>query len=136
MPNWKELLLKSIQVKETTLDLNQIAGSYDLFTGTSQKVLVTELILTCPNADAGGALTSIAVVTDDATAQNFISNLLGVVANLTAEAQLACNSPIIVHVGKKIRLIINGGATGVPYVVTITVRYTPVVPGGSLELPP
>jgi hypothetical protein len=120
------------QTKSTTIELNQIAGNYTLFTGAGQRVVVDQLIITMPNAVAGGALTSISIQTNDATAQTFITNVQGAVANLTAENQLFTNDPISIGVGKLIQLTINGGATGAGYVCTVEVLYHAVTTGGSL----
>ncbi len=121
-----------LQMAETTIDLNQAAASYDLFTGTEQDVIVERLVITMPNIVGGGALTSISIQTDDVTPIIFISAALGVVANLTAEAQLAWTGAISVHTGAKIQLTIAGGAHGVAYVCDVEVEYRAVVAGGSL----
>ena len=129
-------LLKGIKesnaLASTTIDLNQAAASYDLFTGTDQDVQVDSLIIRTPNIVAGGALTSISIQTDDATPQVFVSSAAGAVANLTAEAQLASNSPIMIKTGTKIQLTIAGGAHGVAYVCDVVVNYKAIVQGGSL----
>jgi hypothetical protein len=110
------------QIAKTTEDLDQVAGTYDLFTGTTQDVLLESLLIRMPNIVAGGAITSISLQTDDATPQVLISAADGVVANLTAEAQLAWqnfNAPILIKTGKKIQLTIAGGAHVVAYVCDI-----------------
>lgn len=121
-----------VQIDTTTIDLNQAAGDYTLFTGTTQNVLVEALIIRMPNDVAGGALTAISIQTDDATPITFISAANGAVANLTAEAQLASDSPIIVAVGSLIELTIVGGAEGAAYVCTVTAVYKAIVDGGYL----
>ena len=123
-----------LQIKATTIDLNQIAGTYDLFTATTQDVVVEKLVLRCPAAAAGGALTSISIQTDDATAQVFISSVQGAVANLTSEAQLAWTGAVLLDAGTsaKIRLTIAGGATGVAYVCDAVAECRAVVAGGYL----
>jgi hypothetical protein len=120
------------QTATTTIDLNQAAGTYDLFTGTAQSVIVEKLIISMPNANAGGALTSIRIHTNHTTQQEFISATNGAVGNLTAENQLASDSPISIGVGKKIQLTIAGGATGVSYICTVEVIYRAVTSGGYL----
>lgn len=120
------------QIATATIDLNQAAATYDLFTGTTQNVLVEKLVIRMPDLAAGGALTSISIQTDDSTPQVFISAALGAVANLTAQAQLSSDAPVIVTTGKKIRLTIAGGAHGVAYSCTVTVMYRSVVAGGYL----
>lgn len=124
------------QIKVATIDLDQVAGDYHLMIGAVSPSELTGLTLVCPNAVAGGALTSISIQTDDATPQVIISAILGAVANLTAENQIGwvsnVNGAIIIGVGKHIDLTIAGGATGVAYVCDIYANYRPVTPGGSL----
>ncbi len=126
------LLSNKVRSATTTISLNQIAGTYDLFTGTTQNINMEKLIIRMPDAAAGGALTSISIQTNDTTPQVFISSLLGAVANLTAQAQLATNSPITIATGKKIQLTIAGGAHGSAYVCTVEVFYRAVTAGGYL----
>jgi hypothetical protein len=126
------LLSNKARIATATIDLNQAAGTYDLFTGTTQNVLVEKLVIRMPDAAAGGALTSISIQTDDSTPQVFISSVLGAVANLTAQAQLASSSPVVIATGKRIRLTIAGGATGVAYSCTVTVMYRAITAGGYL----
>jgi len=123
------------QIAITTEDLNQTAATYDLFTGTTQDVLLESLLIRMPDIAAGGALTSISIQTDDTTPQVLISAADGAVANLTAEAQLAWqnfNAPILIKVGTKVQLTIAGGAHGVAYVCDIVVKTRAVTSGGYL----
>ena len=120
------------QTATTTIDLNQAAATYDLFTGTSQNVKVDSLIIRMPDLAAGGALTSITIQTDDTTNIEFIDTATGAVANLTAEAQLASDTPILIATGQKIQLTIAGGAHGVAYVCTVVAEYKATVDGGYL----
>ena len=122
------------QIAKTTEDLNQIAATYDLFTGTTQDILLESLVIRMPNIVAGGALTSISIQTDDATPQVLISAAAGAVANLTAEAQLTWqdSNPILIKVGKKIQLTIAGGAHGVAYVCDIVTKVRAITDGGYL----
>lgn len=117
---------------DTTIDLNQGVATYDLFTGTNQDVQVESLVLRTPNIVAGGALTSISIQTDDATPQVFISSAVGAVANLTAEAQLTSDTPIMIKTGAKIQLTIAGGAHGVAYVCDVVANYKAITQGGTL----
>ncbi len=121
-----------VQIATTTIDLNQAAATYTLFTGTTQNVTVEYLIIQMPNIIAGGALTSISIQTNDATPQVFISSQQGAVANLTAEAQLSKEAPIKISTGKLIQLTIAGGAHGVAYSCSVTVLYRSIVAGGTL----
>ena len=123
------------QIAKTTEDLNQAEATYDLFTGTTQDVLLESLLIRMPNIVAGGAITSISIQTDDATPQILLSATDGAVANLVAEAQLAWqnfNAPILIKVGKKVQLTIAGGAHGVAYVCDIVAKTRAVTSGGYL----
>jgi hypothetical protein len=121
-----------LQEAATTIDLNQAADTYDLFTGTAQVVLLESLVISMPNEVAGGAITSISIQTDDATPQVIISSVDGAVANLTAEAQLAWTGKVRIGVGKKIQLTIAGGAHGSAYSCAVNAECRAVVNGGNL----
>ena len=127
-----ERVIGKLQMAATTIDLNQAAGSYDLFTGTTQDVVVERLVIRTPNIVAGGALTSISIQTDDATPQIFIDAADGVVANLTAEAQLGYVGIALIKTGTKIQLTIAGGAHGAAYVCDVIAEYRAIVTGGYL----
>ena len=120
------------QIAVTTVDLNQAASSYDLFTGTTQRVLLESLIIKMPTGAAGGALTSISVQTDDVTAGVIISSADGALANLTSEAELSWTGAMLINVGTKIQLTIAGGAHGSEYITTIIAKYVSVIAGGTL----
>lgn len=126
------LLERSNIVRTTTIDLNQAAGPYDLFTGTTNPVLIDSLIIRCPDAAAGGSLTSISIQSNDSTPQVLISSSDAPVANLTAQAQIAWTGECYLDTGKKIQLTIAGGATGASYVCTVAATYKAVASGGSL----
>lgn len=115
----------------TTIDLNQAAGTYTLFTGTTQNVVVEKLIIRMPDAAAAG-LTSISIQTDGTTPQVFINSQQGALANLTALAQISKEAPIVVATGKKIQLTITGTTTGGSYICTVTSLYRTVAAGGTL----
>jgi hypothetical protein len=100
---------------ENNIDLNQAADDYDLFTARDEPVYLENLVISCPDAAAAGALTSISIQTDHTTPQVIISAAAGIVGNLTAQAQLAWIGNIRIEPGKKIQLTIAGGATGVAY---------------------
>ena len=124
-----------VQCSLATIDLNQAAGTYDLFTGTSQDILVNSLIFRMPNEDisSNSTLATISITTDDATPQVFIPKASGVVTNLTAEAQLAAAiNGVIVKTGKKIQLTIEGGAVGYSVVADIVAEHRAVTNGGYL----
>lgn len=122
----------SVQMVATTESLNQAAGDYDLFTGTSQAVVLEGLSVKMPTGAAGGAITSISVQTDDATPAVIISSALGAVANLTSEAELSWTGFVLINVGTKIKLTIAGGAHGSDYTATIVAKYRAVADGGTL----
>ena len=120
------------QIASTTIDLNQAAGSYDLFTGAAQVVILESLNIKMPTGDCGGALTSISIQTDDATPGVIISAANGAVANLTSEADLFWTGTMYITVGTKIQLTIAGGAHGSSYVCNVTAKCRAVVSGGYL----
>jgi len=120
------------QIKATTIDLNQVAATYPLFTGTAQAVILESLNIKMPNLAAGGALTSISIQTDDVTPGVIISVAQGAVANLTAEADLSWIGSLYITVGTIITLTIAGGAHGVAYVCNVTAKSRAVVNGGNL----
>ncbi len=122
----------TMQMGATTIDLNQAAASYTLFTGSAQVVIVEKLLIAMPVGAAGGALTSISIQTNDATPQVFITAAQGLVANLTSENQLAWTGAIRIGVGKLIQLTIGGGATGAGYVCNVNVEYRSVTSLGTL----
>ena len=115
-----------------TIDLNQVAASYDLFTGTTEAVVLESLVIRMPAEACGGALTSISIQTDDATPQELINATNGAVANLTSEAQLAWTGAVYIAVGTKIQLSIGGGAHGSEYLCDVVAVYRAVVGGGEL----
>ena len=121
-----------LQIATTTEGLNQVAGAYALFVGTTQKVVLEKLNLKMPTGAAGGSVTSVSVVTDDATAQTIISVATGDIANLTSEADLGWTGSVIVNVGTKINLVIAGGAHGSAYDITAIAQCRAVIGGGKL----
>lgn len=129
-------VLGRARLSPTTIDLNQAANTYDLFTGTTQAVILDFLVLTVPNGGVAGAVTSISVQTNDATPQIIIDAASGAVVNLTTENQLGwsatTSNPIYIAVGKKIQLTIAGGAAGVAKVCNVVAVYRSIVSGGYL----
>ncbi|GAI90682.1 unnamed protein product [marine sediment metagenome] len=123
-----------LQVAATTIDLNQAAATYDLFTGTTQDVVVESLVIRMPAEAASAPLTSISIQTDDATPQVFIDSTAGDVANLTSEAQLSWTGATLIDAGTgaKIQLTIAGGAHGSEYICDVIAEYRAVVSGGYL----
>ena len=123
-----------LQIAATTIDLNQAAATYLLFTGTTQSVLIEKLVFRMPNVDiSGGALTTILIQTDDATPAVIINNTSeGILANLTEEASLSWTGVLLIPVGTLIRLTIAGGAAGVACSCDIVAESRAVVDGGYL----
>lgn len=120
------------QIATTTIDLNQAAGTYDLFTGTTQAIVLESLNIKMPTGVCGGALTSISIQTDDATPGVIISAADGVVASLTSEADLGWTGTLYITVATKIQLTIAGGAHGAAYVCNVSAKCRAVANGGCL----
>jgi len=132
--NWTATNIKST-LKSTTINLQQAADDYDLFTGTAQDVLITKLVFALPavNVADDSAITSISIQTNNSTPQTFISSTSGAKANLTASAQLAWTGAIILAATKKIQLTINGGTADASTLCKVTVEYIPITAGGYLS---
>ena len=122
------------QIAVTTIDLNQVAGSYDLFTGTTQDGILESLAIRLPTVDCSddAALTSISIQTDDVTVSPIISNIAGAVGNLTSEAQLVWEGVIFIKVGTKIQLTIAGGASDAATVCDVVAKFVSDTDGGYL----
>ena len=127
-------LIGENQITLTTEDLNQVAATYDLFTGTDQAVLLTALTVKMPTGDAGGSVTSISIQTDDATPGVIINSTDGAVANLTSEAEISWVGAMRIEVGTKIQLTIGGGAHGSEYLTKILAKHEALVDGGYLAV--
>jgi hypothetical protein len=117
---------------KTTIDLNQAAASYDLFTGVAQDCALAGLMIKMATGNCGGSLTSIAIQTDDATPAVLISSTTGAVGNLTTEAVLAWTGLSHIAVGTKIQLTIAGGSHGTAYSCKVTAFYRAITNGGKL----
>lgn len=123
-----------LQLKAATIDLAQIAGAYDLFTGTTQDVVVEKLTFRLPNVNVAddATITSISIQSNDATPQVLISSTLGVKANLTAETQISWTGAVLLKAGKKIQLTIADGAADAATVCDVVAEYRAVTGGGFL----
>ncbi|MGA2462770.1 MAG: hypothetical protein ABSH06_00260 [Thermodesulfobacteriota bacterium] len=135
--NWTffDSIFQLTGMKAATVDLKQAAGAHLLYTATTQNVWVNSLIIRLPNvnvSDDVGAITGISIQTDDGTPQVLLAAALGVKANLTAEKQFICSTPILLVAGKKINLTIIGGAADDPTVCDVVAIYQAVVSGGYL----
>ena len=121
------------QVKATTIDLNQAANTYDLFTCATQPVMLSSLVIRMSGGLVAGAVTSISIQTNDATPQVLITAVQGAVANLLNQAQLFWSgNKAYLAVGQKIQLTIAGGAAGVAKVCDVVCEYEAIVSGGTL----
>jgi len=120
------------QIVATTIDLNQAAASYDLFTGTIQAVILESLNIKMPTHAAGGALTGISIQTDDVTPGIIIGAADALVAVLTSEADLGWTGTLYITVATKIQLTIVGGAEGAEHICNVTAKCRAVVNGGYL----
>lgn len=113
----------------TTIDLNQAAGAYDLFTVGASQIQVLEFGLVIPadlTGAAAGALTSVSVLSTDAVPLTLISSAAGAKANLTFGKHLLYSGGGIIGAAKKIQCTIAGGATTVAQVCNAWVKYQEV----------
>lgn len=131
-PNVEE---DNLAVVSTTIDLNQAAASYDLFTGSAQDLVLDGLAIRLPNVDVSddANITSISIQTDDETPIVLISSTDGAKANLTAEQQLGWTGIAIIKVGSKIQLTIAGGAADAETICDVMASYRPGPSGGVLS---
>ena len=122
------------QAVTTTIDLNQAAASYDLFTTTTQDCTLKSLVIRLPNLDCSddANLTSISIQTDDVTAEVLLSSGDGAVANLTAESQHGYTGICFLKAGTKIQLTIAGGAADAATVCDVVAEYFSNTDGGYL----
>lgn len=125
-----------LQVTSTTINLNQAASTYTLFTGTTQSVVLESLTFALPavNVSDDATITSISIQTNHATAQTFISSADGAKANLTSEAQIAWTGSILLPATKTIGLTIAGGAADADTTCTVVATYRAVTSGGYLAV--
>lgn len=127
-------VMGKLQVAATTINLAQAAATYDLFTGTTQDVVLERLLIRLPDVDVSNDanITSISIQTDDTTPSVIISATDGAKANLTAEAQLGYLGIVMIKSGTKIRLTIAGGAADAATVCDVIAEYRAKVSGGYL----
>lgn len=128
---FKKLVGES-QIAITTEDLNQAADTYDLFLGTTKPVLLKSFSIKQPTTVTAGDLTSISIVTDDATPQVIINTTDGAVGNLLTESEISWTGAVRIETGTKIQLIIAGGATGVEQITKIVAEYVAIEDTGYL----
>ena len=132
--NWIAFSENSV-VQPGTIELQQAANTYDLFTATGGSVYVEYFKITMPAApdvtnDVN--ITSIAVVTDTTTVITLLSAAAGAKANLIANTVFSYATPFALPVGKKIRLTIAGGAADASTVCITSCRYRSINPAGYL----
>ena len=126
--NWVLKSAENALFQTTTIDLKQVAASYDLFTAGLSDVEILHFTIIIPaNLTAEAALTSISIQSTDGTPVVFISSTAGAVANLTLNKYLQYNDGATVASGKKIQLTIAGGATAASQVCTVFVAYREAV---------
>lgn len=123
-------------LQATTIDLQQVAGAYDLLTATTGYVYVERFSIVLPNVDVtdDAAITSIKIDSDSTPAVALLTAAAGAVANLVANAEFIYATPFILATGEKIILTIAGGAADAATVCTVKCRYAPVVPGAYLAI--
>lgn len=123
-----------LQVKATTIDLNQAANTYVLFTANTQDVVVEKLVIRMSGGALAAPFTFLSIQTDDATPIVLISAAQGAVANLTNEAQLAWTGAILLDAGTAatIGLTIAVAFGGAARVCDVIAEYRAVVAGGLL----
>lgn len=110
----------------TTIDLNQAAASYDLFTAGASSVQILEFGIVIPadlTGAAAGALTAISVQTTDGSPVVLISSATGAKANLTSDKHLLYTSSGVMAGTKKIQLTIIGGATSAAQACNTWLKY-------------
>ena len=104
-------IIHGIRIHADTIDLNQAAGVYNLFTAINQDLWLEAFGIRLPNVDVSddGSITSIAIATNDTTAVTILSSGDGATANLTAEKQFVWTTGCLLKSGKKVELTIAGG---------------------------
>jgi hypothetical protein len=122
------------QITATTIDLNQPAATYDLFTATTQDVVVEKLVIRMSGGALAAPFTFLTIQTDDATPIVLIDAAAGAVANLTNEAQLAWTGAVLLDAATnaKIRLTIAVAFGGAARVCDVIAECRAVVAGGYL----
>lgn len=119
----------------TTVDLQQAAGDYDLYTAAGD-VYISALSFTLPHVDCSddATITGITIQTDDLVPVEIISAAAGAVANLTADAEFNFAAPFILADTQKIQLTIAGGAADAPTSCTVVVTFRPIDAGAYLTV--
>lgn len=131
--NWITYHIGSL-ILPGTIDLQQAAGPYTLYTATGGSLYVENFTLTLPNVNVSDDvnITSIKVETDTATVITLITAVAGAKANLTALKAFTYSIPFALPTGKKIILTIAGGAADAATVCVVICKYQPLNPAGYL----
>ena len=122
----------AIKPVKTTINLYQVAASYDLFTGGVQDCALEGIMIKLPTGAPGGTLASISIQTDDATPAVLINSTTGAIGNLLSEACLSWTGLTHIAVGTKVQLTIETGASAASYVCKVTAFYRAITNGGKL----
>lgn len=119
---------------DTTIDLHQAAGTYDIATATTGDVLIESLVISPQiNVSDDATITYITVQTNTTTAQTLIDSALGAKANLTQEAQLAWTGSVLLRATDKIQFTIAGGSADAdPTTCDVIIKYQVIDDGGYL----
>ena len=114
----------------TTIDLNQAAAAYTLFTLADYAVEVLAVTAISPadlTGTAAGSLTAVSIQSTDTSPVEFISASAGAKANLSAGAHIQYFGNDVVAAGKTITLTIAGGATTASQIMPVYISYRPGV---------
>lgn len=125
----------TLNIKATQIDLNQVAGTYTLFTSSINDVVLEKLLIRMSGGTVtSAALTSITIQSNDATPFVFVNSTQGAVGNLLNKAQLSWSGQMLLDVGDgaNIGLTINGASSGLAKVCDVVAEYRAVSNGGTL----
>jgi len=122
--NWVLKSAEGVRFQTTTIDLDQVAASYTLFTAGTSNIEILHLAIIIPaDLTEEENLTSISIQSTDSVPVVFISSTAGAVANLTKNKYLQYNDGEVVVGAKLIQLTIAGGATAAAQVCTVFVGF-------------
>jgi len=117
----------------TSIDLNQLADNYTLFTAINQDLFIDFLVIIIPRDLTGELLDAISIQSTDIEPVVFVSEEDGAVENLTAGKHLVYRGPDIVAATKEIQLTIHATGTAEECICPVYVSYRPAVAGGYLQ---
>lgn len=131
MSTWGPILdTQTTKTKAFTMNIAQVAGTYDLFTvsGGSVDILGIDFYTVV----AGVGLTSVSLQSNDAVVTTFLSSINGAIANLLIGAQLTrfASTTVLPSTKKAQYTIVGTGSAGS---VTAVVRYAPTVNGADIN---